>query len=234
MMLALSYGYHLPAGAWSQLWIVSGVQAASNFRPGFACHLYRKYATPGDTVLDCSTGYGGRLVGFMASGVAGRYIGIDPNVPTHEGNERLAHDLGFSDRVELYNLPAEDVPAEKLAGHCDFAFTSPLYFAKEHYSGDDTQSWVRYKTGEEWRLGFLVPMMALQFAALKPGKFAIVNIADVKLRGKAYPLERWAKEAGLEVGFEYVKTDRFVLTRRFGAGQDDEVTTEPVAVFRKH
>ena len=233
LRLQLEQNGMIPPAYFGKLDIVSGTQACSNFRPGFACYLYRKYANPGDTVLDCSTGYGGRLVGFIASGIAGQYIGIDPNVPTHEGNVRMAQDLGFSDKVELYNQPAEDVPHDKLAGRCDFAFTSPPYFAKEHYSDDDTQSWVRYQTGDDWRQGFLEPFMTLQFAALKPGKFAIVNIADVKLRNKIYPLERWATETGQAVGFEHVTTDYYALTRRFGAGQADEVAREPVIVFRK-
>jgi hypothetical protein len=216
-----------------KLAIVNGTQAASNFRPGFACYLYRRFCTPGSTVLDTSTGYGGRLVGFMASGVAGRYIGIDPNVPTHDGNIRMAADLGFADRVELHNLPAEDVSHDVVADRCDFAFTSPPYFAKEHYSDDDTQSWVRYQDGESWRSGFLQPMMSLQYAALKPGSVAVVNIADVKLRGKTWPLVEWTKEAATESGFAYVDTEHFGLTKRFGADMSEEVATEPVLIFRK-
>lgn len=215
------------------LWIVNGTQACANFRPGFACKLYRDYCKPGDTVLDASTGYGGRLVGFMASGIAGRYIGIDPNVPTHEANRRMAADLGFADRVELLNLPAEDVSHGAVAGRCDFAFTSPPYFCKEHYGDDATQSWVRYRTAEAWRDGSLAPMLRLQFAALKPGKFAIVNIADVTIRDRSYPLVRWAVAAGIAAGFVHVRTDQFALQRRFGADDDDEVPFEPVVVFRK-
>lgn len=223
----------LSAGYLLALNIVSSTQAASNFRPGFACMLYRQYCKVGATVLDTSTGYGGRLVGFMASGVAGRYIGIDPNVPTHQGNLRMVSDLAFADKVELYNLPAEDVPHSVVAGRCDFAFTSPPYFAKEHYSDDDTQSWVRYKTGEDWLFGFLLPMMTLQYAALTPGSYAAVNIADVTLRGENYPLVDWTLLAGKMAGFEYVRTDEFALARRIGKGHSDEVATEPVIIFRK-
>jgi uncharacterized protein YacL (UPF0231 family) len=212
---------------------VSGTQAASNFRPGFAAHLYRRFCPTNATVLDTSTGYGGRLVGFVGSGIDGFYIGIDPNVDTHNGNLRMAQELGFADRIELYNLPAEDVPHEAVAGRCDFAFTSPPYFRKEHYSEDDTQSWKRYPTGDAWRDGFLVPMMALQYAALKPGCTAIVNIADVKIKSKTYPLVEWTIEAGKQAGFEFIRKEEFPLTRRFGAGMDDEVATEPVLVFRK-
>jgi len=232
MALNQEYGYTLPQDAFGQMWVVSGTQAAANFRPGFAAYLYRQFCPDNATVLDTSTGYGGRLVGFIGSGRAGFYIGIDPNVETHAGNLRMADELGFSDKVELHNLPAEDVPHDVVAARCDFAFTSPPYFRKEHYSEDDTQSWKRYPTGDEWRDGFLVPMMALQYVALKPGSFAIVNIADVTIKNKRYPLADWTIDAGRAVGFEFIRRDDFPLTRRFGAGQDDEIATEPVLIFR--
>lgn len=231
--LFMESGRGIPADIFSTLYIVSGVQACANFRPGFALHLYRRFCEPGAVVLDTSTGYGGRLVGFLASGFAGRYIGIDPNTATHDGNTRMATELGFSDAIELYNLPAEDVPHDTVRGRCDFAFTSPPYFAKEHYSDEPTQSWRRYGTGDAWRHGFLQPMLTLQFAALKSGAYAAVNIADVKLRNQTYPLERWTVEDGKAAGFEYIDTEHFTLTSRFGAGLADEVATEPVIIFRK-
>jgi hypothetical protein len=208
-------------------------QACSNFRPGFAAYIYRQFCPPNATVLDTSTGYGGRLVGFIGSGVDGFYIGIDPNTQTHAGNLRMAQELQFADRVELHNMPAEDVPHDAVAGRCDFAFTSPPYFRKEHYNDEDTQSWKRYQTGDAWRDGFLAPMMALQYAALKPNCYAVVNIADVKIKNKVYPLAEWTIEAGRAVGFEFVRRDEFPLSHRFGANHLDEIATEPVLVFRK-
>ena len=218
---------------WGKLLMVSGCQSLSNFRPGFAAYIYRQFCPPNAIVLDTSTGYGGRLVGFIGSGIDGFYIGIDPNTQTHAGNLRMAQELLFADRVELHNMPAEDVPHEAVAGRCDFAFTSPPYFRKEHYSDEDTQSWKRYQTGDAWRDGFLLPMMALQYAALKPNCYAVVNIADVKIKSKTYPLAEWTIDAGKAAGFEFVRRDEFPLTRRFGAGMDDEVATEPVLVFRR-
>jgi hypothetical protein len=223
----------IPAGYFSSLNIVAGTQSCSNFRPGFAAHLYRKYCKKGDTVLDTSTGYGGRLTGFLASGIAGRYIGIDPNTLTHQGNAKLASELGFADAVELHNHPAEDVPHELVAGRCDFSFTSPPYFCKEIYSDEPTQSCNRYATGDSWRDGFLIPMLRLQFTALKPGSTAIVNIADVKIGVTAYPLANWTRECGQQVGFSYLRTDEFPIQRRVGKGMSDEVATEPVIVFVK-
>ena len=229
----IEYGGSIPQEMFGKMSMTNTTQAAANFRPGFAAYIYRQFCPDNATVLDTSTGYGGRLVGFIGSGRAGFYIGIDPNVETHAGNLRMADELGFSDKIELHNLPAEDVLHDTVAGRCDFAFTSPPYFCKEHYSEDDTQSWKRYPTGDEWREGFLVPMMALQYAALKDGSYSIVNIADVKIKSKTYPLVEWTKQAASLAGLRYIRTLEFPLTRRFGAGHDDEVAIEPALVFQR-
>lgn len=237
LRLALSYHplrEHLP----SEVALVDGTQAASNFRPGAALWVYRKYGRPGGVVLDTSTGYGGRLVGFMASEL-GRYIGIDPNSETHQANLRMVTDLGFAERVELHMLPAEDVEHEVEPDTCDLAFTSPPYFTKEHYSSEPTQSWLRYPTGEEWRGGFLVPMMALQYSALKSGGYSVVNIADVRITGREgrawYPLEDWTKDAALQVGFKHVGTVNLPRGSQFGNHGDANLTSrsEPMFVFQK-
>jgi len=224
----------IPAGFFAALNWVNGTQVCSNFRPGFACYLYRKYCKAGDTVLDCSTGYGGRLVGYIASRVGGRYIGIDPSTATHEANLRMAGDLYDSEKVELYNLPVEDVDAELLRGRCDFAFTSPPYFSKELYCEELTQSCHRYGNDfEAWTEGFLRPFFTAQCAALKAGAFAIVNIADVNLRGKSFPLVETSKRVGVEQGLRYIKTEEFALQCRL---QDEDPTVravEPVLVFQK-
>lgn len=211
--------------------LVAGTQACSNFRPGFALALYREFCSPGDCVLDTSTGYGGRLVGFLASD-AHSYVGIDPSTLTHAANSRLATELGAHKSVRLVNEPAEDVDASTLAGSCDFAFTSPPYFTKEHYTDEATQSFKRYPQPDQWRAGFLVPMMRLQFAALQAGAFALVNIADVELRSRAVPLESWTRDAGIAAGFELDDVRRFPMPRAFSTNETRE-GFEPVFVFRK-
>lgn len=232
----------LPKGLPPLVNLVAGTQACSNFRPGFACYMYRKFCNQGDVVLDSSTGYGGRLVGFMASKLGGLYIGVDPNKETHEANLKMAKTLGFESAVELYNLPAEDVEVNGVRNRCDFAFTSPPYFTKEHYAEDDTQSWVRYQTGEAWKEGFLKKMIELQYEALKPGKFNAINIADVTVGNQVYPLEQWTVELAQEIGFQYVSKEFYGLSY-FGAARKDRVKrtgdgesnrpAEPVFIFRK-
>jgi hypothetical protein len=211
---------------------VRGAQVASNFRPGYALSMLRRFGFDGATVLDTSTGYGGRLVAFLASTCA-HYIGIDPNTVTHQGNERMAFDLQRGGDVTLFNLPAEDVALGDLAESVDFCFTSPPYFAKERYSDEDTQSCNRYRDGADWNQGFLRPTIELQYRALRHERCAVINIADVKIQTITYPLVQWTIDAALAAGFEMVRTERYPLGGRVPGQGDKREASEPVLVFRK-
>jgi hypothetical protein len=217
-----------------QLCIVSGTQACSNFRPGFALKLYREFCEPGDTVLDTSTGYGGRLLGFIASNLGGRYIGIDPNEKTHRGNLTMAEALEFEKHVKLINLPVEAVDPKPFANKCDFAFTSPPYFRKEHYADEPTQSFKKYPTIDKWVEGFLEPMMKFQFDCLKRGCFAAVNIAPVKLGSEVFALDELCNAAAIKAGFKWKELREFPIPgRKFGAGIEEIGNVEPMLIFRK-
>jgi hypothetical protein len=211
---------------------VRGAQVASNFRPGYALSMLRRFAFDGALVLDTSTGYGGRLVAFLAS-TCGRYVGIDPNTETHAGNQRMVSDLGADIRVELINLPAEDVVRSLPDELVDFCFTSPPYFAKERYSDEETQSCNRYRDGADWRKGFLVPTVELQYRCLKPDRFAIINIADVKIQSVTYPLVQWTIDAAIAAGFTLVRTERYPLGGRVPGQGEKREASEPALVFRK-
>ena len=227
----LTYG--LPWSSLSSvLSLTHGAQVASNFRPGFAALVLRRFAPKDATVLDTSTGYGGRLVAFLSS-TCKRYVGIDPARETHDANTRLAADLcPKSKQVDLICEPAEDVDPVPLKGTCHVAFTSPPYFAKERYSDEPTQSWKRYGDPEAWREGFLIPMLRLQHVALKRNATSVVNIADVVVKSQTVPLVEWTIEAATEIGFALVDVEQLPLTRRWGP-QEDVVHTEPVLVLRK-
>lgn len=242
MRLMLEYGNAIPDGYFDVLALVAGTQAAANFRPGFAAALYKTFCKEDAVVLDTSTGYGGRMLGFAVACRKGKYIGIDPNSLTHESNLALACDFDFDDRVELINEPAEDVArnleygrldlVSLLKERCDFAFTSPPYFIKEVYSDEPTQSSVRYPEAESWRTGFLEPTMRLQYAALKKGAHSIMNVNNIKLGSAEYPIVDWTREAAEKAGFTYERVEHYTMNRRFGNGPD-EFAVEPVLVFRK-
>lgn len=224
----------------STLAFTRNAQLAANFRPAFALLVYRTHAPAGGRVLDTSTGFGGRLVGFAASRCS-EYVGIDPNATTTAANRAMLQQLVPADkRVTLIQQPAEDVDVDELggAGSFDVAFTSPPYFGKERYGDGDTdadserQSWSRYGTGNEWAKGFLAPMLQLTYDALRPGGEAHVNIADVKIGNDTYPLVDWTQQHGIAAGFDVVRLDRFPLGRVPGRGEAAD-RYEPIVVLRK-
>jgi hypothetical protein len=213
--------------------LTHGAQVPFNFRPGFALLLLRRFAPPGAAVLDTSAGYGGRLVGFFASHCSS-YLGVDPATVTQDANARLIADLcPASKQADLIRAPAEDVDDRPLRERFDVAITSPPYFSKERYSDEPTQSWKRYPTPNEWRAGFLHPMLALQYAALKPGCVSAVNVTDVKIKGKTLPLVDWTLEAAVAAGFAVEGVEEMPFNHRWGSEMQGEIVTEPLLVLRK-
>lgn len=231
-------GSGIKPGSNSFLNMVNGTQACANFRPAYARMMYDKYGGDNAVIFDSSTGYGGRLTGFLASGCS-RYIGVDPNTVTHKANQRLFKALKNGDKTcKLINLPAEDVNVDEynIREVADFSFTSPPYFKKEIYSEEETQSCHRHSEYEGWINDFLKPMMKLNFDVVKPGGTTIINIEDVKIKGKLYPLVKPTIDSGKEVGFEYEKTEKFGLQHRTMIKDGKKVSVEAfesVIIFHK-
>ena len=218
--------------------MVNGTQACANFRPAYARYMYDKYGGEDAVIFDSSTGYGGRLTGFLASGCS-RYIGVDPNTTTHNANEKLFADLQNSEKsMKLINLPAEDVDVDEhnIRNVADFSFTSPPYFKKEIYSKEDTQSCNRYSDYQAWIDDFLKPMMKLNFDVVKPGGMTIINIEDVKIKGVMYALVQPTITAGREAGFEFQRVEKFSLQHRTHLKDGKKVSiesSESVIIFTK-
>lgn len=229
--LNLKYGWD----GWLSL--VNGTQACSNFRPAFARYVYEEYASKGATIFDPSTGYGGRLVGFLASHCE-RYISCDPNTVTCEANKRMVNDLQVKNKsVRLICTPVEDLKVNDLKNTVDLAFTSPPYFSKEIYSKEDTQSCNRYLTIEAWTKGFLSPMLSQCFKVLKNNSYCIINIDDVKIKGVVYPLIELTKENAKQIGFTLEQVKHFKLPNQISNGSHNEKVSlesnEALLIFKK-
>jgi len=154
----------------------------SQFKPNIAKVLYDKLGSK--SILDFSAGWGDRLAGFYASETGEFYIGIDPrkeNHPIYEEQKQFyeKHRTMFEvDKKSMFvELPAEDF--EYRENMYDTVFTSPPYFSVERYSYDDTQSWVRYKTIDEWNEKFLQKTIEKIWPSIKSGGHLLVNISDV-------------------------------------------------------
>lgn len=169
----------------------------TNFLPVVARQFYEMW--PAGTVkhvLDPCAGFGGRLLGAWTSRNVQTYVGIDPNTRLQRPYQQM---IGWLQRHFPYTVnggsgpktatiisqPAEDVPLDLLMsylppdnnGGYDLAFTSPPYFTKEQYNNQEsTQSNIRYPVYDQWRNGFLFPMMKLCYNALRQGGILAINI----------------------------------------------------------
>tara|TARA_R110001606_G_scaffold297356_2_gene445187 strand:- start:13 stop:624 length:612 start_codon:yes stop_codon:yes gene_type:complete len=114
------------------------------------------------------------------------YVGLDPRKENHplyqmQGEFYDKH-LGFFEedkKWEFHCSPAEDFDFSPYENHFDMVFTSPPYFSVERYSYDDTQSWIRYKTIDEWNKNFLHATLEKIWPSIKKGGYMAINIADV-------------------------------------------------------
>ncbi len=211
------------------------VMMGVNFPPTISRFIYHHFTKDLDNqseiiIYDPSSGYGGRLMGCLSlnSDRNIHYIGTDPNT------ENWISDLGisryeymgryfnnnikrryqttfetFMEGSEVIHLNKE---FQKYKGKIDFIFTSPPYFGAEGYSEDETQSFKKFPSYEEWRDGFLKQTLETCVEYLKPDRWMCWNIADVQFNGKYYPLERDSVEMMKSLGMLYQQRYKMVLS----------------------
>lgn len=197
--------------------------SVSNFRPTAAKYLYNTYGNKG-SVYDPCGGWGGRLFGFLASDCK-NYTCCEPSTKSFEGLKHISDDFSYIGKnVTILNKCAEDYIPEN--NSVDMCFTSPPYFNTEMYSDEDTQSYKRYQSYEEWLNGFLSKMIENCYYCLKNDGYFLLNIANVKT---APTLEKDAVTIALGNGFVLHDTLHLILSSISGKG----VKTEPIFIFKK-
>ena len=210
------------AGIRKMLRIFTGTQSVSNFRPTSAKALYNHFATDG-VVLDMSSGFGGRLFGFICSD-SKKYIGIEPSTKTYNGLLQIKKDYGNKD-IELYKCGSEDFLPKQ--NSLDFCFTSPPYFDCEKYSDENTQSYIKFKTKDEWLNGFLYKTFCNCHYGLKNGKYMAINIANTKT---FKDLEQCTVEMALKAGFKFKDKYYYLLS---SLSHKKDFKYEPIFIFKK-
>lgn len=216
---------------------VSGSQGVSNFRPSAAASLYDRYMPEGDGVTwDMSAGYGGRMLGAIASSRVRKYIGTDPASMTFGGLTAMAAELpamaeqlgSEPTEVELHKIGSENFVPDR--GSIQMAFTSPPYYNAEHYSSEASQSYIKFKIREEWLDGFLGATLLNCQAGLAASGILAVNIANVA----SYPnLTEDFLWLARRCGFRHVETLRLALSAIPGTRAGSAYRFEPVFVFKK-
>lgn len=205
-----------------------GGQAVSNFRPTVARFLYKTYGNKSSKVLDPCAGYGGRLLGGLASYLE-EYVGLDVNLTSIMGNQKLYDYVNslveIKTNVDLLCIPAEEYNPEE--NYFDMVVTSPPYFNTEKYSDEPDQSYIRYPTLQEWQHGFLAPMIDMSFRALKPGGYLILNVGS--------PIDEMAYLVGTCRFASQPHVWNMRLSKLLGQGNKQTIKfkLEPVYVWRK-
>lgn len=222
----------------SMLSIFEGVQTASNFPPACAAAIYRHHIQGNEGVVwDMSCGFGGRLLGAIASGAVKTYYGTEPSTRTFQGLKQMVSDLSEYARemkIELHQIGSEDfIAPEKV----DLCYTSPPYFDTEKYAQESSQSFIKFSTHGDWLNNFIGKTMENCFASLKDDGTLIVNIANCN---SFQDLENAFVRRTEQVGFRLIRTMKLELNAMPGQGKGRRIRTEgdlqkfePVFVFKK-
>jgi len=213
----------------------SGTQMVSNFRPTAAAALYDIFVdkdsplegTTAGTVWDPSMGYGGRLLGAIASGI--NYIGTDPCIPTYEGLEKIRDTYGHSHKnYTLLRQGSETYDPEEES--LDFVFTSPPYFGWEAYGDEPEQSSIKFNTSDMWKEHFLKQTIKNAFKGLKQGKYLALNVANTK---QYKTFEEDTVDLALEVGFKHTDTWWLSLSTQQGGSSVSTLDGDATQVKQK-
>ena len=220
---------HTPSGLRKTLKIMSGSQGVSNFRPTAAHAIYSRFLPEGGTTWDMSGGYGGRLLGAIKSQI--NYIATEPASDTVKGLNEIIVDFGYISNIfrkiphmEIVQKGSEDFLPDKES--LDLCFTSPPYFNTEKYSDEETQSYIKFPTQDEWVEGFLRKTIQNCRYGLKPNRYMLINIADVKSFNHLEDTTVWIAE---QEGFVLEDGYSLALSKIQGEG----FKYEPIFVFRK-
>lgn len=234
-------------------------QVPVNFPPLTARLIYERFLGEDKqdsyNVFDMCSGWGGRLLGALSSNLKIHYVGTDVNSNNFGLYEELAKFYNencngnntfdiFKDGCEVIS---ENKRFKKYKGKLDLCFTSPPYFSREVYSDDDEQSCYRYPNYNDWLKGFMLPTILTCNEFLKPNKYMIINIADVKIKDKEFiPLEQDTISIAVKNGFKFIGTIGMVMTRMIGLNPknirnnwfDYDSRTyykiEPILIFKKN
>ena len=201
----------------------SSVQRVSCFRPTAAAVVYDRFCS-GDTWDPCA-GFGGRMLGAIASRNVRRYVACDPSSETFSGLRKMVKDLAHITSTDcvIHKTPAEEYEPDRRA--FDLVFTSPPYGRTEIYSDEPTQSCHRYPLLAAWTEGFLRPVVQRAAYALCPRGWLMLNVANTRQHPTIVEdVERVAAEEGFQ--------QHPTLLMEMSSVRNGGLNTEPILCFR--
>lgn len=217
--------YISDSGIRKMLKIYTGVQGVSNFRPTAAAAIYDAFAKDG-VVWDMSGGWGGRLLGAIASGVK-MYMATEPSTLAYDGLIEIAKDFAGDMEYEIECCGSEEYLPD--AETVDLCFTSPPYFDLEKYSDEDTQSYVKFPAKDAWIKYYLKETFLNCYYCLKSDGVMAINIADIKGNELEADMVRTAEQ----VGFKMIKKAKLALSNVNLRDKGKKFKYEPIYIFIK-
>ena len=213
-----------------------GSSRCYNFRPATAKALYELYGKDNCKVLDTSSGFGGRLLGFFTAKNTSEYVGIDPNTADscNKFIEFMQMRFGLNKKAYVNKIGSEDFTVEnypQYENYFDISFTSPPYFNIERYSDDITQSHVKFNTYDAWIDGFYRNTIYNSCNSLKLDGVFAVNISWVD------NIKEYTEEFLNDCGFYIIKEDKYLLRihpRESSYGSDKMSKYEPIWVAKHY
>ena len=213
-----------------------GSSRCYNFRPATAKALYELYGKENSKVLDTSSGFGGRLLGFFTAKNTDEYVGIDPNTADscNKFIEFMQMRFGINKKAYVNKIGSEDFTIEnypQYENYFDISFTSPPYFNIERYSDDITQSHVKFNTYDLWVDGFYRNTIYNSCNSLKLDGVFAVNISWVD------NIKEYTEEFLNDCGFYIIKEDKYLLRihpRESSYGSDKMSKYEPIWVAKHY
>ena len=136
------------------------------FKSSTAKYIYKKFNAT--SVLDFTMGWGGRMLGAMASDV--NYIGVDTNTNLKEGYDQIMQDIPHKSKIQLIWDSCLEVDYSKL--DYDLILTSPPYVNMELY-----ENMKPFESDAWFYNNFLIPTMDKAYKYMKDGGKMCINIS---------------------------------------------------------
>jgi len=183
--------------------------SVNTFKAGTVKYLINRFKAT--SMLDFTAGWGGRLLGAMATDT--KYIGIETNTNLKEGYKGM---MALGEGAEMIWQSCLDVDFSTL--DYDFVLTSPPYINLEMY-----ENMPLFKDKETYYKKFLIPMIKKCLKHIKDDGAVCINISD-------YMYEDYIKYGGAEEGRGFECVERIDLLQQMGGKPNKEV----VYVFKNN
>lgn len=204
-----------------------GARMPADFPADLAKSLIDEFCTQGGTILDPCSGWGGRLVGFLASDNASEYVGFDASPYQCDGDTLLYNTFRDAAKTEK-RASVTCIPFEKAELTCnsfDFALTSPPYFDTEKYLGGE-QSRETSTNYEQWRTNFFEVLIKKVYDALKSECVFCLQVGS-----QSYPLLEDGKRIAAKLGFTIEDVRPTAMINNYNG--TEKMDGEVVMILRK-